>query len=85
MLSEEVKEMKENITLYELLNSFDDIIKFDLLKKLTICSASSTSLMDRLNADIEEFYISEIPLRLLRKKVIKVYHYENTIIVFKKE
>ena len=77
--------MKENITLYELLNNFDDVIKFDLLKKLTICSASSASLMDRINADIEEFYISEIPLRLLRKKVIKVYHYENTIVVFKKE
>jgi hypothetical protein len=73
------------MTLFELLNSFNDVIKFDLLKKLTICSTSSTSLADRLNADIEEFYISEIPLRLLRKKVIKVYHYENTIVVFKKE
>lgn len=77
--------MKENITLYELLNSFDDVIKFDLLKKLIICSTSSESLMDRLNADFDEFYISEIPLRLLRKKVFKVYYYENTIVVFKKE
>jgi len=76
--------MKENITLYELLNTFDELIKFDLLKKLTICSTSSASLIDRLNADIEEFYLSDIPLRLLRKKVFKVYHYENTIVVFKK-
>ena len=77
--------MKENITLYELLNTFDELIKFDMLKKLTICSTSSSSLMDRLNADIDEFYISEIPLRLLRKKVFAVYHNENTIVVFKKE
>lgn len=75
--------MKENITLYELLNTYDELIKFDLLKKLIICSTSSSSLADRLNADIEEFYLGDIPLRLLRKKVFKVNYYENTIVVFK--
>ena len=58
--------MKEKFTLFNLLNIGRN--KFNQLKKLTICSTSSGSLMDRLNADIEEYYIDDIPYHLLKKK-----------------
>lgn len=73
--------MKEN-TLFELLENLDDFIKFKLSEKLKIYVIKSPSRMDRLMADCEEYYISEVPLRLLRKKVFKVYHYENVVEVF---
>lgn len=73
--------MKE-ITLFELLENLDEFIKFKLSEKLKIYVITSPSRMDRLMADLEEYYISEVPLRLLRKKVFKVYHYENVVEVF---
>ena len=60
--------MKEKFTLWKLLNS-SEVKNLDLSKKLKICSiASSTSLMDRLNADIDEYYIDDIPFNLLKKR-----------------
>ena len=73
--------MNEKFILFNLLNNERN--KFNLLKKLTICSTSSGSLMDRLNADIEEYYIDDIPYYLLRKEVYAVNYYENTIVVLK--
>lgn len=66
--------------LYELLEK--DFFKFKLSKKIRIFIIKSTSRSDRLLAESEEFYISEIPYHLLRKKVFKVYHFENSIEVF---
>lgn len=73
--------MKEKFTLFNLLNIGRN--KFNQLKKLTICSTSSGSLMDRLNADIKEYYIDDIPYYLLRKEIFTVNYYENTIVVLK--
>ncbi len=73
--------MKEKFTLFNLLNNERN--NFNLFKKLTICSTSSGSLMDRLHADIEEYYIDDIPYYLLRKEVYAVNYYENTIVVLK--
>ena len=73
--------MNEKFTLFNLLNNERN--NFNLFKKLTICSTSSGSLMDRLNADIEEYYIDDIPYYLLRKEVYAVNYYENTIVVLK--
>ena len=72
--------MKENITLLELLER--DFFEFKLSKKIKIFIIKSPSRTDRLMAEVEEFHISEIPYRLLRKKVYKVYYYKNTIEVF---
>ena len=69
------------MTLFELLNCARN--KFNLLKKLTICSTSSGSLMDRMNADIEEYYIDDIPHHLLKKEVYEVNYYENLVVVLK--
>ncbi len=74
--------MKKNITLYELLTSFDEIKKFNLAKKLKIFILPSDST-DIMNADVKEYYLSDVPLYLLCKKVFKVYHDENNIVVFK--
>ncbi len=76
----EMKEMKESITLLELLDK--DFCEFNLLKKIKIFIIKSPSRTDRLMAEVEEFYISEIPYRLLIKKVFKAYHYENAVEVF---
>ena len=73
--------MKE-ITLYELLNNLDDLMKFTLSEKLKIYIITSTSIRDRLTANVEQYYLGDIPLYLLRKKVFKVYHFENAIEVF---
>lgn len=73
--------MKEKFTLFNLLNN--ERKKFNQLKKLTICSTSSGSLMDRLTADIEEYYIDDIPYHLLKKEVYEVNYYKNTIVVLK--
>ncbi len=73
--------MNEKFTLFTLLNIGRN--KFNQLKKLSICSTSSGSLMDRLHADIEEYYIDDIPYYLLRKEVYAVNYYENTIVVLK--
>ena len=78
--------MKEKFTLYELLTNFDEIKKFNLAKKLTIFILSSDSSdidsSDIMNADIKEYYLSDVPLYLLCKIVKRVYHEENDIVVF---
>ena len=72
----------EKFTLYDLLNS-KGVKEFDLLEKLKVYVISSSSILDRLTADCEEYFISEVPLHLLKKEVFKVYYYENVIEVFK--
>lgn len=72
----------KKFTLYNLLNS-KELLNFDLLEKLKIYVISSSSLWDRLTADCEEYYISDVPLHLLRKEVYKAYYSENSIEVFK--
>lgn len=72
--------MKENITILELLER--DFFEFNLSKKIKIIIFNSPSRTDRLTTEVEEYYISEIPYRLLRKKVYKVHYYNNTIEVF---
>jgi hypothetical protein len=70
----------EKITLYELLNNFNDLIKFKLSEKIKINVITSTSE----NADVvEEFYFSEVPLRLLRMKVYNVDYDDNWIEILK--
>jgi hypothetical protein len=69
----------ERMTLFELLTSFDEIKKFDLTKKLKIWNISSVSAIT-LNADVKEYFLGDVPLYLLVKKVIKVE--ENDIVVF---
>lgn len=73
--------MKENTTLYELLTNFEEVKKFNLAKKLAIfiLSSESSGIMD---ADIKEYYLSDVPLYLLCKKVKSVYHDENDIVVY---
>ena len=74
--------MKENITLFELLTNFNEIKKFNLAKKLKIFILSPNST-DIMSADVKEYYLGDVPLYLLCKKVFKVYHDENNIVVFK--
>ncbi len=66
----------KKITLYDLLTNLKDVIKFKLSEKLKISSTSE-------NADIEEFYLSEVPLRLLKKKVYNVDYDDNWIEILK--
>ena len=73
---------RRRILLYNLLNS-REVENFDLLEKLKIYVISSSELWDRLTADVEEYYIHDIPFHLLRKKVYKAYYSENAIEVFK--
>ena len=73
--------MKENITLFELLTSFDEIKKFNLAKKLVIFILTSETA-DIMSADIKEYYLSDVPLYLLCKNVKSVYHDENDIVVY---
>lgn len=78
--------MKEKFTLWQLLNREmlnNSEVKFNFTEKLKICSTTSISLLDRLNAEIEEYYIDEIPYRLLKKEVCCVDYYRNVIVVFK--
>ena len=72
----------KKFTLYNLLNS-REVENFDLLEKLKIYVISSPELWDRLTADVEEYYIHDMPFHLLRKKVYKAYYSENAIEVFK--
>ena len=72
----------KKFTLYNLLNS-SSVKDFNLLEKLKIYVISSPELWDRLTADVEEYYIHDIPYHLLRKKVYKAYYSENAIEVFK--
>jgi len=65
--------------LYELL---EKDFEFNFLEKIKIFVIKSPSRTDRLMADFEEFYISDIPYHLLRKKVFKVYHFENAVEVY---
>lgn len=74
--------MKKNFTLYDLL-SIIEASSFNLLEKIKIYTISSPSLMDRLTADVEEYYYHDIPYYLLTKQVFKAYPFENTIEVFK--
>jgi hypothetical protein len=80
-IKKEGKKMKK-FTLYNLLNS-SSVKDFNLLEKLKIYVISSPELWDRLTADVEEYYIHDIPYHLLRKKVYKAYYSENAIEVFK--
>lgn len=73
--------MKEKFTLWNLLNS-EKAKDFDLTKKLKISTISSGSLIDRLFADVEEYFIDDVPRRLLKKGVFKVNYFENLIEVF---
>jgi hypothetical protein len=41
------------------------------------------SLMDRLNADIDEYFVDDIPFNLLKKEVYSVNYYENLVVVLK--
>ena len=72
----------KKFTLYNLLNS-SSVKDFNLLEKLKIYVISSPELWDRLTADVEEYFISDVPLHLLRKRVYKAYYSENAIEVFK--
>ena len=72
----------KNFTLYDLLNS-SDVKNFDLLEKLKIYVILSPDLLDRLNADVEEYFVSDVPFHLLRKRLHKAYYAENAIEVFK--
>lgn len=71
----------KKITLYELLTNFEEVKKFKLAKKLVIFILSSES-SDIMSADIKEYYLGDVPLYLLCKKVKSVYHDENDIVVF---
>ncbi len=73
--------MKEKFTLYELLTNFNEVKKFNLTKKLVIFILTSETA-DIMNADIKEYYLSDVPLYLLCKKVKSVYHDENDIVVY---
>lgn len=77
-----MKKITFDCTLYDLLNS-SDVENFDLLKKLKIYVISSPALWDRLTADCEEYFVSDVPLHLLRKTVYKAYYRDNAIEVFK--
>lgn len=68
----------DNISLYDLLTTYDEIKKFNLSKKLKICIISS----DIQSTKVKEYFLGDVPLNLLIKKVLKVYHDENDIIVF---
>jgi len=72
----------KKFTLFDLLNS-SSVENFDLLEKLKIYVISSSELWDRLTANVEEYYIHDIPYHLLRKRVYKAYYLENAIEVFK--
>lgn len=74
--------MNEKFTLWELLNS-SKMEFFDLTKKLKIYTISSASRADRLMADSEEYFVDEIPYRLLTKEVFTTYSLSNVILVFK--
>ena len=73
--------MKEKFTLYELLTNFEEVKKFNLAKKLVIFILTSETA-DIMSADIKEYYLSDVPLYLLCKKVKSVYHDENDIVVY---
>ncbi len=73
--------MKEKFTLYELLTNFNEVKKFNLAKKLVIFILTSETA-DIMSADIKEYYLSDVPLYLLCKKVKSVYHDENDIVVY---
>ena len=74
--------MNEKFTLWDLLNS-SKMEFFDLKKKLKIYTISSASRADRLMADSEEYFVDDIPYRLLRKEVFTTYSLSNVILVFK--
>ncbi len=71
----------KKITLYELLTNFEEVKKFNLAKKLVIFILTSETA-GIMNADIKEYYLGDVPLYLLCKKVKSVYHDENDIVVY---
>ena len=73
----------KKITLYELLTNLDEIIKFKLSEKLKIYVIISTSENNRVVVDGGEYYLSEVPLRLLRNRVVNIDYDDNWIEVFK--
>ena len=72
----------KNSTLFDLLNS-SEVKKFNLLEKLKIYVITSADLLDRMTADVEEYFVSDVPFHLLRKRVYRAYYSENAIEVFK--
>jgi hypothetical protein len=71
----------DKMTLWKLLNS-SEVENFDLTKKLKISTIASASLADRLMADVEEYFVDDVPYRLLKKEVFTVNYFENLIEVF---
>lgn len=72
----------KKITLYELLTNLNNVVKFKLSKKLIIYVTIPTSEKRRI-VKIEEYYLSEVPLRLLSDRVINVDYDDNWIEVLK--
>ena len=66
------------MTLWNLLNS-EKVKDFDLTKKLKICTISSASLVDRLMANVEEYFVDDVPYRLLKKEVFSTNSFNNAI------
>jgi hypothetical protein len=77
-----VKEMKK-ITLYELLTKYELVTKFKLSEKLKIYVIIPTSAENYRIVKTEEYYLSEVPLRLLSNRVINVDYDDNWIEVLK--
>ena len=73
----------KKVILYELLTNYDEIIKFKLSEKLKIYVIISTSENNRVVVDSGEYYLSEVPLRLLRNRVVNIDYDDNWIEVIK--
>lgn len=69
------------MTLWKLLNS-GEVKNLDLTKKLKISTIASASLADRLMADVEEYFIDDVPYCLMKKEVFTVNYFENLILVY---
>lgn len=72
----------KKITLYELLTKYDLVTKFKLSKKLKIYTVIPTAEKYSI-VKTEEYYLSEVPLRLLSSRVINVDYDDNWIEVLK--
>lgn len=69
----------KKITLYELLTKYELVTKFKLSEKLKIHVISENYRIVKT----EEYYLSEVPLRLLSSRVINVDYDDNWIEVIK--
>lgn len=72
----------KKITLYELLTKYELVTKFKLSEKLKIYAIIPTSANYSI-VKTEEYYLSEVPLRLLSSRVINVDYDDNWIEVLK--